>query len=895
MSILHRLRLRLRALFGRDAINRDLEEELHLHIDLQTEENIRAGISPEEARRRAMVQFGGMEGHKDASRRAQGLELMGATSSWLDFKLGIRMLLKYPGLTLVGGLALTVATGLGAAFFQFSENMFTIRLPFEDADRMVTIENRDVEAARTEDRAFADFLRWREELGSVEDVSAVQTVGQTFTTEDGYSERFEVARTSASAFEIVRAQPLLGRLILPEDERPGAAPVVVIGYTLWQRIYDGDRTVVGRTARVGATTATIVGVMPEGFGFPVNHSVWTPLQVEGVQHGPLEGPSIKVMGRLRPDVSLEEAQAEIAAIGARTAADFPQTHERIQPRVRRFSDVLGGNEDMRWAVQGIRFGFVILMIIMCVNVATLVFARTAARENEFAVRSALGASRRRIVMQLFLEALALTLTAAGIGLFAAWWGLRWGMDLFWKVQGAEAPPFWFSDALFPATVVYVLVLAVVGAAMVGIVPALKVTGKRVQPTLSQMSAGNPRLRFGGIWTVIVVLQVALSVAFLPTAIMAGKEGLKDAERGTDFRADDYLVGQLTREMETAPEELPQSERPAVLARSVELTDEVKRRVEAEPGVDAVTFATALAGMNHVYEIIHIHDNVVAVPSDTSAGPKARSLGVDRDYFDAMRAPIVSGRAFGANDVASGGSVIVNQSFVRNLMAGQDPVGHRIRYPRRGEPEDQRWYEVVGVVRDLDMDAYGPGLHSAIYHTIRPEQATSLQMFVVGSQVQTLGPGIRTTINTIDPTLRLGPLATVGDAWGPVHQSDRFFAAMHGVVALVALLLSMAGIHALMSFTVSRRTREIGIRAALGAHPIRIVGVIFSRAFIQLGIGVVIGATFAMVMMWDDLGTEGPGVLIAVVATMLAVGLIACYLPARRALAVHPTEALRSAG
>lgn len=896
MSPLRRVRLWARALFGRDALNRDLEEELQLHIDLQTEQNVRAGMAPEEARRRAVLLLGGIEGHKEESRRAQGFELMGMRASWLDFKLGLRMLVKYPGLTLVGGLALTVATGLGAAFFQFSENMVNIRLPFEDGDRIVTIRNWDVEAARPEHRVFADFARWREEVESIGQLGAMELVEQTVTTDDGYSERFDVARTTASALDITGVEPLLGRPILPEDERPEAPPVAVIGYDVWERMFDRDRGIIGRTVRVGATTATVVGVMPDGYGYPANHSVWTPLQTSRMEHGPREGPSIRIVGRLRPGTSLEEAQAELAAVGARMAADFPDTHRRLQPRVLPLADALMGDDEMRTAVHAIRLVFILLMVVMCVNVATLVFARTAARESEFAVRSALGASRRRIVLQLFLEALALTLTAAAIGMAAAWLGLRWGMALFWEVQEMAKPPFWFTDALSPATIMYGLVLALVGAFMVGVVPALKVTGKRVQPTLSQISAGSPRLRFGGVWTVIIVLQVALSVAFLPTAVIGARSALEDAERSTGFPADSYLAGQLSRELEVAPSELPAGERAAVLARSAELVGEVKRRLEAEPGVEAVTFATKLSGMNHGLEMIHIHDLDTAVPSDTSPGPMARSLGVGTDYFEVMRARIVSGRGFGPEDVASGASVIVNESFVENLMGGRAPVGHRIRYPRRGEGEGERWYEVVGVVSDPDMDAFGPGAHTAIYHPITPEQSGSLQMFVLaGAQAPTVGPRIRSTINAIDPSLRLGELVTVGEAWRPVHRSGRVFAAMQGLVALVALLLSMAGIHALMSFTVSRRTREIGIRAAMGARPARIVAVIFSRAFAQLGLGVLIGSVLAASIRLDDLATDGPLMLGIIVVTMLTVGLIACYLPARRALRIQPTEALRSGG
>jgi putative ABC transport system permease protein len=894
MSLLRMLRLRLRALFQRDAIERELSEELQFHIDMQTEENLRAGMPPEEARRQAVLRFGGVEGHKEASRKAQGLDLMGLRASWLDLKLGLRMLVKYPGLTLVGGLALTLAIGLGAAFFEFTEEMVNPQLPIKDGDRIVLVRNWDLAAARPERRSLHDFVTWREEIRTIEDLGVFQGVDQSVTTEDGYTEVLDAGRISASLIRTTGVAPLLGRPLLEEDEQPGAPPVVLIGYGVWQRFFGGDPGAIGQVLRVGSSRATVVGVMPEGYGFPINHSVWTPFRVNGLEHGPREGPPVLVFGKLRRGVSLEEARTELAALGARATADYPETHEQLRPRVVTFGKAIVDAEE-RLMVHTARFLFLILMIVMCVNVATLVFARTATRESEFAVRSALGASRRRIIGQLFLEALVLTLGAAALGLTAAWVGLRWGTDLFWRIQ-QTGMPFWWNHALSPATILYTLVLALAAAAMVGIVPALKVTGPRVQPNLSQMSVGSSRMRFGGIWTAIVVIQVALSVAFLPTAILEGRTALRNTERSTEFPADAFVTGRLLRELEAPPVELPEPERAAVFARSAELHEEVKRRVAAEPGVAAVTFANRVPAMNHPVETIHVQDAAAAVPPDTAEGPGARALAVDLDFFDVMSAPIVSGRAFQPSDVEAEGSVIVNETFVRSVMNGRNPVGHRIRYPKREDADAERWYEVVGVVQDTEMDAFGPGKHRAIYHPLKPGRDASLQMFVrVGPRAQAVGPRLRSTINAIDPSLRLGELRTVRELWTPAHQSMRFFAAAQGIVAAIALLLSMAGIHALMAFTVSQRKREIGIRAALGARPGRIFGAIFSRAFVQLGVGVLLGSGLAAVLMGDELTSEGPAMLLAIVATMLTVGLLACFLPARRALRVQPTEALKAGG
>src|SRR5690606_3669296 len=265
---------------------------------------------------------------------------------------------------------------------------------------------------------------------------------------------------------------------------------------------------------------------------------------------------------------------------------------------------------------------------------------------------------------------------------------------------------------------------------------------------------------------------------------------------------------LRRELDAPPEELPEAERAEEVARTAQLHDEVKRRVAAEPGVAAVAFASRVAGMNHPYEALAL-DPQAPSPADAPEDPGARVLSVDPDYFSALGAPIVAGRAFRPADAEAGESVIVNETFVREVMNGRNPVGQRIRYPKRLEGEGERWYEVVGVVRDLEMDAFGPGAHAAAYHPLTPGRASSLQMFVrIDSPGRALGSRLRSTITSVDPSLRLGELVTVRALWAPDHESRTFFAAMQGVVALIGLLLSMAGIHALMAFTVSQRTREI---------------------------------------------------------------------------------------
>jgi putative ABC transport system permease protein len=391
-------------------------------------------------------------------------------SSWLDFKLG-RVLVKYPGLTLVGVLAIAVAMPISAAAFEFGNDMLRPSLPLEDGDRIVAIQNWDTAAAGPEYRSLHDFAAWREEVKSVEEIGAYTTLERNVITEDGRAEPVPIAEISASAFRIARVAPLMGRPLVDADEQPGAPSVVVMGYAVWQTRFGGDSAVVGRTVQLGTSQATVVGVMPQGFGFPTRHRLWRPLRVNVSEYERLQGPTIRVFDRLARNTSLEEAQAEPSAIGSRAAAAFPATNERLRPRVVPFAKSFVEPEmEAAWYVmQSI---LVMLLVVACANVATLIYARTATRETVIVVRTALGASRLRIVAQLFIEALVLTSVGAVVGLAAADWGLAWAMDLFWSVQG-DVRPFWWNDNLSATTVLYVALLTLLGAAVVGLLPALK--------------------------------------------------------------------------------------------------------------------------------------------------------------------------------------------------------------------------------------------------------------------------------------------------------------------------------------------------------------------------------------------------------------------------------------
>ncbi len=352
----------------------------------------------------------------------------------LDLKLGGRMLVKYPGLTIVGGLAMAFAICVGAVVFEVLTPFIHPTLTLPAGDRIVQIRNWDVAANRAEPRALYDFIAWRNGLRSVSEIGAWRDVTRNLIVAGGAAgdaRPIDVAEMTASGFRISDGAPLMGRVLVADDERPGAPPVAVLGYDVWRTRFGSDANVVGRTVQLGNEFATVVGVMREGFAFPVSHDLWTPLRIDGLDQAPRSGPAITIFGLLAPGATLESAQAELTTLARREATERPATHEHLKPRVTPYAELFFGepSTDELGILFSIYFFAIMLLVLVCSNVALLLFARAATRETELAVRTALGASRSRIVGQLFSEALVLGGVAAVVGLVAAHFALRaWGVE-----------------------------------------------------------------------------------------------------------------------------------------------------------------------------------------------------------------------------------------------------------------------------------------------------------------------------------------------------------------------------------------------------------------------------------------------------------------------------------
>jgi putative ABC transport system permease protein len=476
MKVVAKLRSLWRGMRGTAALDAEMAEEFRTHVELRTEDLVRSGLSPHEAARQARLEFGSPEHYADRGRASRGLRPFDDLRlSWLDFKLGFRMLRRYPGLTLVGGLAMAFAIWVGAMTFELITQVAHPRLPLPDGTRVVGIRLWDASASRAVSQSAYDFGLWRRGLQTITDLGAFSAVKQNLTTPDGQVGTANGAEISASGFRVARVTPAIGRVLLDSDEQPGAQAVVVIGHDLWRTRFGGDPGVVGKQVRIGAAPTTVVGVMPEGFAFPLVQSFWVPLRLSGVDR-PGGGPSLSLFGRLGPNSPLDDAQAELALVSRRIAADFPDARQHVRaqvmPYAKSFIDISGGAYAATMSVNLIP---AMLLLLICSNVALLMFARATARETEIVVRTALGASRARIVTQLFAEALVLSTVAALVGLVATRWGLTLVIGIVESVILKNALPFWISDRISPTTMLFAALLAVLSAIVAGVMPGLRVT------------------------------------------------------------------------------------------------------------------------------------------------------------------------------------------------------------------------------------------------------------------------------------------------------------------------------------------------------------------------------------------------------------------------------------
>ena len=915
----------LGALSGRRT-DHDLQRELAGHLALVEDELRRKGYPPSDAARLARAAAGGRIQALEALREQRGLPWLG--SSWLDVRLGLRLLVRNWGLTLAGGLAMTLAIGIAAVVFAAFDIVIWSPLPLDEGDRVVAIQVWDREAGRRRDTTWQDLERWRASLQSVGDVGAFQTIRRNIITPDGSVELAAVAEISAAGFRVARVPPLIGRPIADADVAPGAAPVVVIGHDVWQRRFAGARDVIGRELRLGKDVHTVVGVMPDGFQFPFNFRYWVPLRLgaPGIDETLRNtGPEGVVFGRLAPGATIARAHAEVSALGilppalrsaqrgggSIDARPSPEaTGARVVPYTFAFTgDFEPGEMGLLWSLSSLVL--VLLLLPPGANIAILNYARTVTRQQEFAARHALGGSRARIVWQLFIEALVLTAAAAGVALLILRVVSVVAAGRLQNIPGG--PPFWMTFGVSYRTLLFVAVLALAGAAVSGLVPALQATGRLARLGAGAL-AGRTSVRLGATWTTLVIAQVAFSVGVLPLAAELAWGTLRTGVVGPGFAAEEFATARVALEEDRFELDADQ----AVLSGNRQR--ELARRLLADPGILGVAAALQPPG-EEPWVFVDIEGREVQtevgvdVLNGRPPGFLARFNQVDTAFFDIYQVPGLAGRRFKEGDVAAeADAVIVNHNFAETIAPGGSALGRRFRYvratgserlhglerdvaagPRVAGPEADRWYEVVGVVGNLPVTTDA----RVAYHAAAPGQIhpAHLQLRLRGGPAG-LAERLRDVAASVDPTLHVDEVRTLAEIYREHRFGDNLGAITIGAVTGSVLLLSAAGLYALMAFTVAQRRREIGIRSALGAQPGQLVAAVFRRAFWQIGAGSAAGMLAAYLagryLPIEQIGgLPIPGILPGAAAFMLLVGVLASLGPARRGLRIDPTEALRS--
>lgn len=874
----------------------DLQRELAGHLALAEDELRQQGHTPVEAARLARVAAGGRVQALEALRDQRGLPWL--DSSWLDLKLGLRLLVRNWGLTLVGGLAMSVTIAIATVVFAAFDMIMWSPLPLDEGDRVVAIQVWDREAGRRRDTTAQDLARWRASLQTIHEVGAFQSIQRNIITPDGAVELAGVAEISPAGFALARVRPLFGRTIVEADAAPAASPVVVIGHDAWQRRFGGGRDVIGRELRLGNQVHTVVGVMPEGFQFPVNFQYWVPLQLAGDATVRNTGPEGAVFGRLAPGATIARAHAEVSALGIlpRVIAG-PQSEAapargresregaRVVPYTFAFTgDFETGELGLLWSLSSVLL--ILLLLPPCANIAILNYARTVTRQQEFAARHALGGSRARIVWQLFTEALVLTAAAAGAALLIVRVVSVVAAERMQNMPGG--PPFWMSFGVSYRTLIFVGVLALAGAAISGLVPALQATGRLARLGAGAI-AGRTSVRLGATWTTLVIAQVAFSVGVLPLATQLTWGTLRTGVVGPGFAAEEYASARVSLEV-------------AHSSAFGNRQRELERRLQAEPGIVGVAAALQPPGEEPwVFVDIEGRDAPADVINGQAPGFQARLNQVETTFFDLYQVPAIAGRRFQPADAAEqSDAVIVNRNFAETVAPGGNALGRRFRYvrPSSGEwphgPVVERWYEVVGVVGNLPVSSEA----RVAYHAAAPGQIhpAHLQLRLRGD-ADGLAERLRDVVASVDPTLHVDEVRTLAEIYREHRFGDNVGAITIGAITGSLLLLSAAGLYALMAFTVAQRRREIGIRSALGAQPGRLMAAVFRRAFWQIGAGSGVGILAAYLVgryvpIEQIGGLPIPGILPGAVAFMLLVGVVAALGPARRGLRIDPTEALR---
>jgi predicted permease len=800
-----------------------------------------------------------------------------------DLRFGIRMLYKHPGMSLMAIVTFALGIGLTTTVFSIVNGAAFKGLPFDESDRIMAL-GRTNPAQNIQNMGVSvhDFVEWRDQNTVFDGIAAWSVTAVNLSREEGRPERHTGGRFSAGLFELLRVRPVLGRTFDREEERPGADPVIILGYDMWQDRFGGSRDVLGQTVLANGVYRTIIGVMPEGFKFPNLEQVWLPLEVDPTASGRDQGPQFPVVARLRDGVSMEQAQAQMAAIAARIEREFPESNEGVGATVRAFTENALGTQvyTLLYTMLGAVIG---VLLIGCTNITNLLLARASVRTREVAVRTALGAGRRRVIRQLLTEVLVLASVGGLMGFLLGHAGIQW----FKAVIAVNPPPFWITFEHDHRVVLFVIGITVLASAFSGVFPALQASGRDVGEALKDEGRGSSSLKMGRFSGGLVIAEVAVSCGLLIAAGLMIKSVTRLQTIDLPFTTENIFTARIN---------LPILEYPDTASR-LQFYDELLPRLEAIPGAISATLSDGLPASGNGTRIFEVEGQTYEVEEDF---PVAREGIVTPGYFRTFETRVLQGRAFSASDRRETLPVaVVNETFARTFFEDGDAMGRRIRMGRRDTTA--QWLTVVGVVPDMKMEGIGNNNSSpaGFYIPILQSGVGNFVSIAVRMQGAPLAgtQDVRSAVTSIDPNL---PIFRVMSMDGVIDRITWFygvFGTMFVAFGCAALFLAAVGLYGVMSFAVARRTQEMGIRMALGAQGGQLVKLIMRKGVIQMVIGLGIGLLLAVLtanplqIVLYEVNARDPVVFGLVIITLAFTGMLASLVPARRVTKVDPVTAL----
>jgi putative ABC transport system permease protein len=807
------------------------------------------------------------------------------TTFWQDLQYGVRMLARSPGFTLIAVAALALGIGANTVIFSVVNTLLLRPLPFPQSEQITAILVKDPETGSLHSAySYPNFEDVRDQNHVFEQVAAYYNT-TAFLRIGDEPERLRGAYASADLFPLLGVNPVVGRTFSREEERPGSAGFIVLSYDFWQRRFNADRNIIGQQLPVGGKSVTVLGVMPQGFKFPINAEqvdFWMPL-ASSLSEGARAARGavyLTVVGRLKASVTLEQAQAEVNTIASRLEAQYPDANTGLNIALVPSQERLVGK--VRPALLVLLAAVAFVLLIACANVANLMLARATVRRKEIAIRTALGASRWRVIRQLLTESLLLSSLGGVVGLLLA----MWGMDLLVAYIPADIPRKG-EIGMDKYVLIFTVGLTALTGIIFGLVPALQASKTDLNETLKDATRGvSGSLQRNRMRSVLVISEIALSLVLLIGAGLLFQSFRRLLEVSPGFEPNHVLTADVSVSDKKYPEN----------AQRTAFYHEALERMAAIPGVQAVgvVYPLPLGGSF----IAFTFDIGGRPPFPPGQQPSSDRRVISPGYFQAMSIPVRKGRAFGEQDKSNAPPVvIINETFARRFFPGEDPIGKSIIPGEGGEPISREIVGIVGDVRHGGLDTETTPEYYIPYEQTDVDDFTVVARTASGNPTN-IAAALRGVIVGMDKEQPIYNIRPMTQLLNESVARRRFNMALLGGFALLALLLAAIGIYGVISYSVAQRTREIGIRIALGAQIRDVIKLILKQGLALAIVGLAAGllVSFFMTKLMSSLlfgvSATDPVTFGSVALILLFVALLACYIPARRAAKVDPNVALR---